>query len=145
VGAVTDGAPAVDHGGLVVLPFEDCLRRLRSMPVGRVAFTREGGVEVLPVNYRMVDTSVAFRTTVGAKLGAALDDQAVSFEIDEFDPVRRAGWSVVVKGRARLVVDEVTRERLAVSGLAPWAAEVPRPEWVLVYAEEITGRQTSNW
>lgn len=40
-----------DRAGLDVLPFEECLRLLASVPVGRVGFVAEGEVVMLPVNH----------------------------------------------------------------------------------------------
>jgi nitroimidazol reductase NimA-like FMN-containing flavoprotein (pyridoxamine 5'-phosphate oxidase superfamily) len=137
--------PIVDHTGMTVMPFATCLSRLRATPVGRVAFAQNGDIEVLPVNYQMLDTAVVFRTAEGSKLGAALQGKAVAFEIDEFDLTRRAGWSVLLQGRADLVADETTLRALDSIGLAPWPAGIARPEWVLIHADTVSGRCTSNW
>ena len=40
-----------DHAGLEILPFDECLRLLASVPVGRVGFIADGEVVVLPVNH----------------------------------------------------------------------------------------------
>jgi len=65
----------------------------------------------------------------------------VSFEVDDIDSASRSGWSVVVKGRAELVDDEATVERLASTGLTPWADAVDRPEWILVRPDTVSGRR----
>lgn len=139
--AMADEMPVIDHAGLTVVTFEVCLLLLRSRPVGRVAFTQNGDVEILPVNYCVLDTSIGFRTADGSKLGAALQGKPVAFEVDDFDPVRREGWSVVVKGRAELVVDEAVVSQLEATHLTPWADAVARPQWVLIRADGVSGRR----
>ena len=131
----------VDHGGLAVLSLDECLRLAASQPVGRIAFAQGGDIEVFPVNHCVLDRTIAFRTADGSKLGAAVQGSVVAFEVDAFDAERRDGWSVVIKGRAELVSDERTLARLQATGLQPWAAAVPRPEWVVVRADGISGRR----
>jgi nitroimidazol reductase NimA-like FMN-containing flavoprotein (pyridoxamine 5'-phosphate oxidase superfamily) len=147
--AVVDQTRMTDHAGLTVLRFDECLRLLESQPVGRVAFTQDGGLEILPVNYCVLDTSIGFRTGAGSKWGAALQGKPVAFEVDEFDPARRTGWSVVVKGLAEPVEDEAVLDRLEAAGLISWAAATDRPwsagpQWVLIRAEAISGRRTPD-
>ena len=40
-----------DHAGLAVLSVAECLELVAGGPVGRVAFARDGDIEVLPVNH----------------------------------------------------------------------------------------------
>jgi hypothetical protein len=41
----------IDHAGLEILPFSECLRLLASVPVGRVGFFTDGEIVILPVNH----------------------------------------------------------------------------------------------
>lgn len=141
---VTAETEPVDHAGLSVMTFDDCLRSLRSRPVGRIAFAKDGDIEILPVNYCVVNSTVGFRTAQGTKVGAALDGSVVAFEVDEVDEAGHDGWSVVIKGRLELVLDEELVARLEATGLAPWADTVPRPEWVVIHADSITGRRVRH-
>jgi len=43
----------------------------------------------------------------------------VAYEADQLDPVERLGWSVVVTGLARPVIDETEARRLQ-AALVPW-------------------------
>ena len=129
-----------DHAGLAVLSFDECLQLLTSQPVGRLAFAQAGDIEVFPVNHWVVDGTIAIRVADGSKLGAAVQATVVAFEVDAYDAARHEGWSVVVKGRVELVTDEVTLARLRASGLRPWATGVPRPEWIVVRADGVSGR-----
>jgi nitroimidazol reductase NimA-like FMN-containing flavoprotein (pyridoxamine 5'-phosphate oxidase superfamily) len=111
---------------------------LASVPVGRVAFVEAGEPIVLPVNHTVVGHRVAFRTTQGALLHEALMDRSVAFEVDDFVPERRAGWSVLVRGRATLADDEAELDGLV---LDAWADSVERNDWVVILADEISGRR----
>ncbi|WP_462203650.1 pyridoxamine 5'-phosphate oxidase family protein [Frankia sp. CcWB3] len=68
---------AFDHAGGGVLSPATCLWLLGNEQLGRVAFRADGEVLVLPVNYVMDGEAVAFRTAVGSKLTAAIEEDAV--------------------------------------------------------------------
>jgi nitroimidazol reductase NimA-like FMN-containing flavoprotein (pyridoxamine 5'-phosphate oxidase superfamily) len=104
--AVEDGMPEhpTDHAGLEMLPFDECLRLLASVPLGRVGFYADGEVVVLPVNHVIDGQDVVFRTARGAKLSAAEAQNPVAFEADYYDPEARSGWSVLVNGHAEAVL-----------------------------------------
>lgn len=134
-------AAAMDHAGLAVLSFKECLELIATSGVGRIAFFADGEIEVLPVNYTVDGPAIAFRTSAGSKLDAAVEREVVSFEVDAYDEVERTGWSVLVKGRAKVVSDPAVLARLEVSGLRPYATSVPKPEWILINPNTITGRR----
>ena len=95
---------AVDRNGLAVLTRDECLERLRSCRVGRVAVSVDALPFIVPVDYDVADDGVAIvlRTGVGAggKVDAALRGAVVAFEVDCVDPDRHRGWSVLVTGTA---------------------------------------------
>jgi nitroimidazol reductase NimA-like FMN-containing flavoprotein (pyridoxamine 5'-phosphate oxidase superfamily) len=132
---------ATDHAGLVVLSFAECLELINDATVGRVAFVSGGEVEVLPVNYLVDGSAVAFRTAGGSKLGAAVEHAPVTFEVDDYDDREATGWSVLIKGQAEVVSDAEVLRRLERSGLAPYVTSVPHPEWVLIHPNTVTGRR----
>ena len=76
---------SLDHSGLGVLSREECLRRIRTARVGRVAFVENGEPVILPVNHGLDGDAVVFRTAPGSKLTAAENDEPVAFEVDAFD------------------------------------------------------------
>ena len=85
-----------DHAGLEILPFDECLQLLASVPVGRVGFVADGEVVVLPVNHVVDGQDVIFRTAYGSKVAAAGGQDRTAFEADHYNeqnPVRmeRAG------------------------------------------------------
>jgi nitroimidazol reductase NimA-like FMN-containing flavoprotein (pyridoxamine 5'-phosphate oxidase superfamily) len=132
---------ALDHAGLEMLPFDACLWLLGSVPLGRVAFSADGEMVVLPVNHAMDGPRVVFRTARGSKLTAAVEQDLIAFEADDYDPQTRAGWSVLVTGRAALVYDGEEIQRLRRLGLEPWAAAVEHPFWVRILPTSVTGRR----
>ncbi|HET8599088.1 MAG TPA: pyridoxamine 5'-phosphate oxidase family protein [Segeticoccus sp.] len=132
---------AVDHRGLRVLGFEECLRRVTAAPMGRLAFHDAGEVLVLPVNHVTDGLTVAFRTTWGSKLAAAVGRKPVAFEVDGYDAATRAGWSVLVKGTADIADDEQVCARLEELLGIPWTGPAEDSFWVRVRADEVTGRE----
>jgi CBS domain-containing protein/nitroimidazol reductase NimA-like FMN-containing flavoprotein (pyridoxamine 5'-phosphate oxidase superfamily) len=133
-----------DRAGLLVLSFTDCIERLGSAKVGRVAFLDGAEILVLPVNHAMHGTTVVFRTAQGSKLSAADTGSTVAFEVDGYESVRELGWSVLVKGRAARVYDDETINQLERLGVEPWADAQQRPMWVRIAPTEITGRQIAG-
>lgn len=138
--AIRPGRPH-DHAGMQVLSYDECLRLAASEPVGRLAFSADGDIEVLPVNHVVDGSTIAFRSAPGSKLGAALDNAVVTFEVDRYDPLRRTGWSVLIKGRAEEVTEPSALARLGSTALQPWNEQVPRAHWMLVRPDTVTGRR----
>jgi hypothetical protein len=133
--------PPIDHRGLRVLGFEECLERLRAAPVGRLAFVHTGEPVVFPVNHAVDGVDVVFRTSWGSKLQVAEDSGVVAYEVDGYDSRSESGWSVVVKGRAQLVYESADTDRYDQLGLRSWADPEGRGFWVRIRPVEITGRE----
>ena len=118
----------------------ECWDLLRTREVGRLGVNADGFPQVLPMNYALDGSTVVVRSRPGAKLRAA-DGQPVSFEIDDIDEISRAGWSVLVKGRAVLVPEtHEARESTEDTMVQPWA---PGEElyWMRIDVAEISGRR----
>jgi uncharacterized protein len=131
-----------DHAGLEILRFDECLRLLASVPVGRVGFFADGEIVVLPVNHVVDGHDVVFRTAYGSKLSAAGGQHLAAFEADHYNEQTRSGWSVLVSGRAEMVDAEADVQRLSRRGLHPWATAVQRPFWIRIRPTSVSGRQT---
>jgi nitroimidazol reductase NimA-like FMN-containing flavoprotein (pyridoxamine 5'-phosphate oxidase superfamily) len=131
-----------DHAGLEIVPFDECLRLLGSVPVGRLAFFADGEMVILPVNHVIDGQDPVFRTARGSKLSTAEGQSLVCFEADHYDEHTRAGWSVVVTGRAEVAYEESEVQRLDRHGLHPWVTAVERPFWIRIRATSVSGRQT---
>lgn len=130
-----------DRHGLEVLSLAQCLTLLRSRPLGRLAFLEAGAPTILPVNHLVDGSSVVLRSFSGGKLDAAIVGAPVAFELDDHDPARGTGWSVVVRGRAVLVEDD---ERVAryEQDLDSWAIEPEAAStWIRIVADEVSGRR----
>jgi CBS domain-containing protein len=130
-----------DRRGLVVLDLQECLARLRETRVGRIAFVERGMPVVLPVNHGVDGTTVVFRTTWGSKLDAAQAADVAAFEIDGYDEASRTGWSVLVRGRLSPAYADADLDRYAALDVPAWAAPGPDAVWVVLRADEITGRR----
>ena len=129
-----------------MLPPDECLRLLASVPVGRVGFVAAGEVVVLPVNHVVDGQDVIFRTAHGSKLSAAEGQNRVAFEADHYSEQTQAWWSVLVNGRAEVVDAEADIERLSLSlsrlGVYPWVTAVRHPFWIRIRPTSVSGRRT---
>jgi nitroimidazol reductase NimA-like FMN-containing flavoprotein (pyridoxamine 5'-phosphate oxidase superfamily) len=125
-----------------ILDFDECQAMLEARHLGRVAFVDQDGPIILPINYALVDGLVVFRTHAGAKLDAARRGASFAFEVDGFDPREQTGWSVVVRGTAELVTDEVELAMLAALPLVSWAPGA-KPIYVRIGQAEVTGQRIS--
>jgi len=130
-----------DHAGLEILPYDECLQLLSTVPVGRVSFLADGEIVVLPVNYVMDGQGPVFRTAQGTKLSAAEGQNVVAFEADGYDGQTRTGWSVLVNGRAHAIYEEPEIQRLSRLGLRPWVGAGDRPFWIRIRPVSIGGRR----
>lgn len=140
---MNDPNPAVptDHVGLEVLTNAECDSLLAENKIGRIAFVADGDIVIFPVNYRYTNHTIVFRTADGTKLDVAANHQPVAFEIDGYDTERKTGWSVLVKGIARYVMEDEAEDELAELDLRPWAPLTRVRRWVRISPEEITGRK----
>lgn len=129
-----------DSGGLEVLDLQECLSLLAAAPLGRIVFTHSALPAVQPVNFLLHGGDVIIRTSPGSKLAAAARQAIVAFEVDDYDPVKKTGWSVVVVGRARHVTEP---EELAAMHELPLEAWAPgrRDQFLRIVPEIVTGRR----
>ena len=122
----------LDHG--------TCLEHLRAEHVGRIAVLADGFPVVLPVNYRMVETSGLTWVALRTRPGNVLDQSStkVAFEIDDIDPSAHRGWSVLVRGTLQHVDPDAAgfRERFDAH---PWLT-TERDSWLVIEPFSITGR-----
>ena len=123
---------------VVVLSEEESWSLLSSVSLGRLVTILGGEPEIFPINFVTQRRSVLFRTAQGTKLYSAVMGGQVSFEADGH--TADEGWSVIVKGRARLLSanDDILDAEQA--PLLPWTATV-KPHFVRVIATEISGRR----
>jgi uncharacterized protein len=137
-------AHPTDHAGLEILPFGDCLRLLRSVPVGRIGFFADGEIVILPVNYLVDGQDVIFRTGAGSKLTSVGSKNLVGFEADCYDAPARSGWSVVASGFTEIVDSDAEIRRLDNLGLRSWVDSADAPSWIRIRPTSITGRRVNR-
>jgi hypothetical protein len=133
----------LDSSGLQVLSREECLRLMAGTPIGRIVFTDRALPAVQPVTFLLHGEQIIIRTGVGSKLAAATRHAVVAFEVDEFDPEERTGWSVTAVGHARAVTDPGEIARLSRLPLTPWAPG-SKDHYIVVEAEQISGRRITR-
>lgn len=118
-------APAPRH--LQELDRDEALELLGLVDHGRVVFTLAALPAIRPVNHVVDDGEIVIRTRRLAGVSTALDSNTelgvpelvVAYEADVLDPITRLGWSVVVTGVARTVIDPRRLGRIE-SRLHPW-------------------------
>jgi nitroimidazol reductase NimA-like FMN-containing flavoprotein (pyridoxamine 5'-phosphate oxidase superfamily) len=131
-----------DRHGLEVIGLEECLTLLASRPYGRLAYLDAGAPSIVPVNHLVDGSSVVLRSLDGGKLGAAIFERPVAFELDDLDFTTRSGWSVVVRGRAEIV--ETAEAAGYEKWLDSWAVQPgTSTTWVRILADEVSGRRLS--
>ena len=127
----------------------ECLRLVAGQEVGRIAYNGRFGPMVLPVNYRLFEGSIVFRTAEGSAMdedlttGIADAEYLIAFEIDELYPARREGWTVLIHGSAHHVTDEDERTSVARTGVTPWAGGA-RDLYMRIRPTHIAGRRISG-
>jgi len=124
----------------------ECLRLIAPGGIGRIAFSGRYGPTVLPVNYRLYQRTIVFRTAQDSatvedlRTGIADAEYKVAFEIDDFSSVERIGWSVLVQGSAHHVDSEAERASVSEAGVEAWPGG-EREAFVRIVPTRITGRR----
>src|SRR6516164_9087619 len=133
-------AKSAGQHALQALTPAECFDLLEPGGVGRVGFAAADGIMMLPVNFAVTRKTIVFRTAPDTLL-AVYADGRVSFQADQLDEVRHAGWSVLVHGHAHKVTDEREVKYLEDrTRLEPWAAG-PRDVYVRITPTRISGRR----
>jgi nitroimidazol reductase NimA-like FMN-containing flavoprotein (pyridoxamine 5'-phosphate oxidase superfamily) len=131
--------PAAAERVLRTLNPAECFGLLELGGIGRVGFAAADGIMMLPVNFAVMGKVIVFRTAPDTLLAVYANGQ-VSFEVDHLDEALRAGWSVLVHGRADKVTDERGVQRLENrTHLQPWASGA-RDVYVRIAPTRISGR-----
>lgn len=123
------------------LSYHDCERLLQAGVAGRAAVCTPAGPHIVPVNYWWLDRSVVLRTTPYSTLGTYGRGAVLAFEVDHFDPATQHGWSVVARGRAESVTDQMELNELREASRAGSWAEGTRNLYLRLRYTELTGRQ----
>ena len=121
-----------------------CLERLEHGTIGRVGWSSYKGPQILPVTYLLHDDKIVFRTDSRGPLASLQGGEPTVFEVDDFDPSTRCGWSVVARGRA--YSDQRSPHAAQLWGEAdpvPWAGG-PRPLFISITLDELSGRSVDR-
>jgi nitroimidazol reductase NimA-like FMN-containing flavoprotein (pyridoxamine 5'-phosphate oxidase superfamily) len=124
----------------------ECLNLVAGQDVGRIAFNGRFGLTVLPVNYRLHEGNIVFRTGHDSPMdedlrtGLEHGEYQVAFEVDQLKPGTREGWSVLIHGPAHHVRSEEERAAVAGSGVTPWPGGA-KEQFIQIVPTRITGRR----
>ncbi|OBI40261.1 pyridoxamine 5'-phosphate oxidase [Mycobacterium kyorinense] len=122
---------------VTLLSVSESWDRLASVALGRLVTSVDGQPEIFPVNFVVQRRTVLFRTAEGTKLVSAAINNRVLFEADDHNVVE--GWSVVVKGTARMLRTDEEIEEAQRAQLLPWTATL-KQHYVRILPTSLTGR-----
>ena len=129
---------------------QECLRLISPGGVGRIAFTGRYGLSIFPVNYKVHDGSVMFRTADDSPFGEDLRtgiqdaDYKVAFEIDDVDSSAHEGWSVLIQGPAHHMDTSAERAVAKQVGVEPWPGGW-RDDNIRITPTRMTGRRILHY
>lgn len=124
----------------------ECLRLIAPGGIGRLVFAGRYDLTVLPVNYKVHNGAILFRTAQDSttdedlRTGIAHAEYRVAFEVDDFDMAAREGWSVLVQGPAHHLDDESERAQAEAAGVDPWP-DGDRAHFISITPARVTGRR----
>ena len=144
---MSEGTPgSVPEAVTEELDEAECLRLAAGQEVGRLAYNGRFGPAILPVNYRLFEGSVVFRTGAGSPMeedlrtGIEDAEYRIAFEVDEFESDVREGWSVLIQGSVHHVSSPEERAAVAGAGVRSWAVG-PKDAYLRIRPTRITGRR----
>jgi nitroimidazol reductase NimA-like FMN-containing flavoprotein (pyridoxamine 5'-phosphate oxidase superfamily) len=139
------GDPTIWDPGVEQLEEAECLRLIPPGGIGRLAYSGTFGAVVIPVGYKLLDSSIVFRTVLDSptdedlRTGIQGADYKVTFEVDDIDQEGGTGWFVLIQGPARHVDSDDDR----ISVWEPLARSLGRPvreHFMIITPSVIYGR-----
>jgi len=106
---------------LIELDRKQCEALIRGGGIGRAIFRTSEHPIALPVNFKMLDGDVVFRSTERGSISGISPEEPVSFEVDRIDDAMSDGWSVLAFGTIHGVQDPIQLGRVEALGIEPWA------------------------
>jgi nitroimidazol reductase NimA-like FMN-containing flavoprotein (pyridoxamine 5'-phosphate oxidase superfamily) len=137
---------AITHAVLEQLDEAECLRLIAAGGIGRIAYTGKYDLTVLPVNYKLHDGAILFRTSADSltadelRTGLGGSEYRVAFEVDDFSRATRDGWSVLVQGPAHHLDDEAERTDALAAGVEAWPGG-EHDHFIKISPMRVTGRR----
>lgn len=138
--AVGTGHPPGGVAKVLELDRTVCYELLRHGGIGRVLFCADRGPVALPVNFRLLDEDIVFRTGDSSIRDAVDAGGGIGLEADRLDDALGEGWSVLATGHGALVEDPEVLQQISALEIRSWAGE-HRPRAVRLHVDEITGRR----
>ena len=129
---------AIEQGPITVLDDREAWTLLSSVSLGRLVTSFGGQLEIFPVNFVTQNGSVLFRTAEGTKLFTTVMNEKVLFEAD--DHTVAEGWSVIVRGTARVLTSAAEIREADQAGLMPWVP-TEKLRYVRVTPTEVSARR----
>jgi nitroimidazol reductase NimA-like FMN-containing flavoprotein (pyridoxamine 5'-phosphate oxidase superfamily) len=123
---------------ITILPEHECWDLLASVALGRIVTSVDDQPEIFPVNFTVQRRTVLFRTAEGTKLVSTAINRRVVFEADGHDLAE--GWSVIIKGVARILRGDDETEEAERARLLSWTAP-EKTHYVRVQPLAVTGRR----
>jgi len=123
---------------ITILSESESWNLLASVALGRLVTSVDGEPEIFPVNFVVQHRTVLFRTAEGTKLVSAAINNRVLFEADDHNVAE--GWSVIVKGSARILRTDEEIDDAERGQLLPWTSTV-KQHYVRVKPLAVTGRR----
>jgi len=123
----------------------ECLKLISPGGIGRLVFAGQYDLTVLPVNYKLHNGVILFRTAQGGttdedlRTGIRNAEYRVAFEVDDFDRTTEEGWSVLVQGPAHHL-ETAERAEADAAGVRSWAGD-DRDHFIRITPVRITGRR----
>jgi uncharacterized protein len=127
----TDGNPVLE------LSDEQSWRLLEGTKHGRLVVSVAGEPDIFPVNYVSSNGKLYLRTAPGNKLAQLTINSAVLFEADGI--LSDEAWSVVLRGRARVLSNSAELAEVEELGLKSWVPTL-KDFYVEIEPVAITGR-----
>jgi nitroimidazol reductase NimA-like FMN-containing flavoprotein (pyridoxamine 5'-phosphate oxidase superfamily) len=127
-----------EQDSIRVLSDDESWDLLKSAALGRLVTNVGGELEIFPVNFVTQGRTVLFRTAEGTKLFGTVMNDKVLFEVDDHNVVE--GWSVIIRGTARVLTaaDEIHEADRA--QLLPWIA-TEKLRFVRITPNDVSGRR----
>ena len=127
----------VEENQVRVLCDDEAWDLLSGVALGRLVTAGGGQVEIFPINFVAQDRSVLFRTAEGTKLFGAVMNDSVLFEAD--DHTDAGGWSVVIRGTARVLSTAADIREADRAQLVPWIP-TEKLRYVRITPNDVSGR-----
>lgn len=136
----------MDQDPISVLDDDNAWHLLSSISLGRLVTSFGGKLEIFPVNFVTQRDgaggrrTVLFRTAEGTKLFTTVMNDQVLFEAD--DHTVEGGWSVIVRGTARVLTTAEEIREADRAQLMPWLP-TEKLRYVRITPDELSARRFS--